>query len=79
MTTVVVALVGIGIARLSKLQAVPVTNAVVGIDPADRKQNVVTDHDSKVQARRTFRCKAWTSAPPWRAGGRATRAGFSPG
>ena len=48
-------------ARLSRLrQAVPVTNAIVGIDLADRKQMlVVTDHDSKVLARRTFRCKAW--------------------
>ena len=35
-------------------------NAIVGIDLADRKQMlVVTDHDSKVLARRTFRCKAW--------------------
>ena len=48
-------------ARLSRLRAaVPVTNAIVGIDLADRKQMVVvTDHDSKVLARRTFRCKAW--------------------
>ncbi len=48
-------------ARLSRLrEAVPVTNAIVGIDLADRKQMVVvTDHDSKVLARRTFRCKAW--------------------
>jgi hypothetical protein len=35
-------------ARLSKLRAVlPVTNAIVGIDLAERKQMVVvTDHDS---------------------------------
>lgn len=48
-------------ARLSRLrQAVPITNAIIGIDLADRKQMlVVTDHDSKVLARRTFRCKAW--------------------
>jgi transposase len=47
--------------RLSRLrQAVAVGNAVVGIDLADRKQMVVvTDHDSRVLARRTFRCKAW--------------------
>jgi transposase len=39
---------------------VPVTNAIVGIDLADKKQMVVvTDHDSKVLARRTFRCRAW--------------------
>ena len=48
-------------ARLSRLrELVPVTNAIVGIDLADRKQMVVvTDHDSKVLARRTFRCRAW--------------------
>jgi transposase len=48
-------------ARLARLRAlVPVTNAIVGIDLADRKQMVVvTDHDSKVLARRTFRCRAW--------------------
>ena len=48
-------------ARLARLrEVVPVTNAIVGIDLADRKQMVVvTDHDSKVLARRTFRCKAW--------------------
>ncbi len=48
-------------AKLSRLrELVPVTNAVVGIDLADNKQMVVvTDHDSKVLARRTLRCKAW--------------------
>src|SRR3954453_1095606 len=47
--------------RLERLRAlVPVTNAVVGIDLADRKQMVVVcDHDSKVLARKTFRCRAW--------------------
>src|SRR6187401_2972144 len=47
-------------ARLARLRAaVPVTNAIVGIDLADPKQMVVvTDHDSKVLARHTFRCKA---------------------
>ena len=63
-------------ARLSKLRAaVPVTNAIVGIDLADRKQMVVvTDHDSKVLARRTFRCKAWDlgAALDW-AAARSTR------
>jgi hypothetical protein len=55
-------------ARLARLrEAVPVSNAIVGIDLADRKQMVVvTDHDSKVLARRTFRCKAWELG--WRAG-----------
>jgi hypothetical protein len=39
---------------------VPTSNAIVGIDLADKKQMVVlTDHDSKVLARRTFRCRAW--------------------
>src|SRR4029450_2063520 len=66
-------------ARLSRLRAaVPVGNAVVGIDLADRKQRVVvTDHDSRVLARRTVRCKAWDrgAALDW-AGQRADRAGF---
>ncbi|HET6869234.1 MAG TPA: hypothetical protein VFH80_25210, partial [Solirubrobacteraceae bacterium] len=48
-------------ARLGRLRAlVPASNAIVGIDLADKKQMVVvTDHDSKVLARRTFRCRAW--------------------
>ena len=66
-------------ARLSGLRsAVPVSNAIVGIDLADRKQMVVvTDHDSKVLARRTFRCKAWDlgAALDW-AADRAAKAGF---
>ena len=43
-------------ARLARLrQLVPLDNAIVGIDLADKKQMVlVTDHDSKVLARRTF-------------------------
>lgn len=67
-------------ARLSLLRsAVPVTNAIVGIDLADRKQMVVvTDHDSKVLARRTFRVKAWDlgAALDW-AADRAAKAGFA--
>ena len=59
-------------ARLERLRAlVPVTNAIVGIDLAGSKQMVVvTDHDSKVIARRTFRCRAWDlgSALDWAAG-----------
>jgi transposase len=48
-------------ARLVRLRIlVPSVNAIVGIDLADRKQMVVvTDHDSKVLARKTFRCRAW--------------------
>ena len=43
-------------ARLERLRAlVPVTNAIVGIDLAGGKQMVVvTDHDSRVIARRTL-------------------------
>ena len=34
------------------------TNAIIGIDLAERKQMVVVcDHDSKVSARQTFRCE----------------------
>jgi transposase len=65
---------------LARLRAaVPVTNAIVGIDLADRKQMlVVTDHDSKVLARRTFRVKAWDlgAALDW-AAERAAKAGFA--
>ncbi|MGB8383669.1 MAG: transposase [Dermatophilaceae bacterium] len=67
-------------ARLERLRAaVPTRNAIVGIDLADRKQMVVvTDHDSRVLARRTFRCKAWDlgAALDW-ARERAARAGWS--
>ena len=36
------------------------SNAIVGIDLAGSRQMVVvTDHDSKVLARRRFRCRAW--------------------
>ncbi len=66
--------------RLARLrEAVPVLNAIVGIDLADRKQMVVVcDHDSRVLARRTFRCKAWdlAAALDW-ASDRAARAGFA--
>jgi hypothetical protein len=48
-------------ARLVRLrQLVPVENAIVAIDLADKKQMVVVcDHDSRVLARKTFRCRAW--------------------
>jgi transposase len=59
-------------ARLDRLRAlVPVSNAIVGIDLADKKQMVVvTDHDSKVIARKTYRCRAWDLcvALDWAAG-----------
>ena len=67
-------------ARLGRLRAlVPVSNAIVGIDLADKKQMVVvTDHDSKVLARRTFRCRAWDlgAALEW-AAERAAAKGWS--
>jgi hypothetical protein len=66
-------------ARLERLRAlVPVTNAITGIDLAGSKQMVVvTDHDSRVIARRTFRCRAWDlgAALDW-AAGRAAAARF---
>ena len=67
-------------ARLVRLRGlVPVTNAIVGIDLADAKQMVVvTDHDSRVLARKTFRCRAWDlgAALDW-AAGRAGAHGFA--
>jgi len=67
-------------ARLARLrELVPVTNAIVGIDLADDKQMVVvTDHDSRVLARKTFRCKAWAmgAALDW-ARPHAVEAGFT--
>ena len=66
-------------ARLSRLRdLVPTSNAIVGIDLADCKQMVVvTDHDSRVLARRTFRCRAWEmgAALDW-AAAQAARQGF---
>ncbi len=67
-------------ARLARLrELVPLCNAIVGIDLADKKQMVVvTDHDSKVLARRIFRCKAWDlgSALDW-AAERSAAKGFA--
>lgn len=67
-------------ARLARLrELVPLSNAIVAIDLADKKQMVVvTDHDSKVLARRTFGCKAWDlgSALDW-AAQRAAAMGFA--
>jgi transposase len=65
-------------ARLARLR-VSTSNAIVGIDLADAKQMVVVcDHDSKVLARRTFRCRAWDlgAALDW-ASQRATAAGWA--
>ena len=67
-------------ARLARLrEAVPPANAIVGIDLADVKQMVVVcDHNSRVLARRTLRCKAWDlgAALDW-AAGHAARHGFA--
>jgi transposase len=67
-------------ARLARLrELVPLCNAIVGIDLADNKQMVVVcDHDSKVLARKTFRCKAWDlgTALDW-AADRAAAKGFA--
>jgi transposase len=67
-------------ARLARLrEAVPVANAIAGIDLADSKQMVVvTDHESRVLARRTFRRRAWElgAALDW-AATRASAAGFA--
>ena len=58
-------------ARLARLrELVPLDNAIVGIDLADKKQMVVvTDHDSKVLARRPsvagrgISGRRWTGPP----------------
>jgi transposase len=48
-------------ARLARLrELVPLSNAIVGIDLAgERQAAVVTDHDSRVIARRQVRARAW--------------------
>jgi transposase len=67
-------------ARLARLrEAVPLGNAIAGIDLADAKQMVVvTDHESRVLARRTFRRRAWElgAVLEW-AAARAAAAGFA--
>src|SRR6266516_1163523 len=67
-------------ARLARLrEAVPLSNAIMAVDLADSKQMVVvTDHASRVLARRTFRRRAWElgAALDW-ACGRAAAAGFA--
>jgi len=66
-------------ARLARLrQLLPPENAIVGIDLADDKQAaVVTDHDSRVIARRRVSARAWELGGllDW-AAGRAAAAGF---
>ena len=52
-------------ARLAELRRlVPLENAIVGIDLADKKQAVVAcDHDSRVLARHTVKVRAWELGP----------------
>jgi hypothetical protein len=60
-------------------EAVPSCNAIAGIDLADARQMVVvTDHESRVLARRVFQRRAWQlgAALDW-AAGRAAAAGFA--
>lgn len=47
--------------RLARLRVLlPTENAIVGIDLADDKQAaVLTDHDTRVLARRRVTCRAW--------------------
>ncbi|MDT7745107.1 MAG: hypothetical protein QOE59_4185, partial [Actinomycetota bacterium] len=51
--------------RLERLRTlVPRTNAVLGIDLADKKQAAaLTDHDSRVLARKRMVCRAWQLGP----------------
>ena len=67
-------------ARLARLrQLLPAENAIVGIDLADDKQAaVVTDHDSRVLARRRVSARAWELGGllEW-AAGKAAAAGFA--
>ena len=66
--------------RLGRLrELLPAGNAIVGIDLADVKQAaVVTDHDSRVLARRRVSCRAWElgAVLDW-AVARAAAAGFA--
>jgi transposase len=66
-------------ARLARLRAaVPVANAIAGIDLADSKQMVVvTDHESQVLARRVFRRRAWELGVALNPAARAAAAGFA--
>src|SRR6266516_842850 len=66
-------------AAVSAARSRPVTNAIVGINLADAKQVVaVTDHDTKVLARKTFGCRSWDlgAALDW-AAGRAAANGWA--
>ena len=66
--------------RLARLrELVPLSHAIAAIDLADGKQVlVVMDHDSRVLARRTLRCRPWQlgAGLDW-AAQRAANAGFA--
>lgn len=67
-------------ARLDRLREVlPFEHAVLGLDLADDKQVfAVTDHDSRVLARKTVRCRPWQLAEAIRWGrDQAIAAGFA--
>ena len=67
-------------ARLARFrELVPLSNAIAGIDLAgERQAAVVTDHDSRVIARRRVRARAWELGEllDW-AVARACEAGFA--
>jgi transposase len=66
-------------ARLARLRELVRVSTIVGIGLADKTQTVVvTDHDSRVLARRTFRFRAWGlgAALDW-AAGKAAHAGHA--
>jgi transposase len=51
-------------AKLAELRRlVPVDNAILGIDLADKQAVVVCDHDSQVLARKTVKARAWELGP----------------
>jgi len=52
-------------AKLAELRRlVPLENAILGIDLADKKQAVVVcDHESRVLARQTVKARAWELGP----------------
>jgi transposase len=52
-----------GLAGLRVL--LPTENAILGIDLANMQAAVVTDHDSRVVARRRVRCRAWSWGRCW--------------
>src|SRR3954467_10983834 len=68
-------------ARLTRLrEALPREQAILALDLADDKQVfALTDHDSRVLARRTVRCRPWQLGGVIAWGRRKARAGGSAG